>query len=780
VGFVSPERAEHPVRASRTLPVSGTEPKIGRTIAESTPAFTPAVRPPDGAPNVVIVVLDDTGFAQLGCFGSDIETPNIDRLAAHGLRYRCFHVTALCSPTRACILTGRNHHSVGMGFLTDLPTGFPGYSGRIPESAATLPRILRDAGYSTMAVGKWHLSPRWDLTASGPFDRWPLGLGFERYYGFPAGDTNQYSPNLIADNHYIDPPRTPEEGYHLTEDLADQAIRMIREQQHATPHTPFFVYFATGAMHAPHQAPSEWIDRYRGRFDDGWDAWRARVFERQRASGIVPADAECTERPRGVAAWDDLPDPERRLYARQMEVFAGFLSHTDHQIGRLVDALAALELLDDTLILLCSDNGASAEGGEHGSFNEHAWALGQEDDLALSLEHIDDLGGHRAYNHYSWGWAWAGNTPLRLWKRYTWLGGVRTPLIAHWPRGIPARGEIRTQFCHAIDLAPTVLDVAGIAPPTSVVGIEQQPMHGASLRATFADPATAAPRETQYFEMLGSRAIVRGRWKATTDHVSQGVPDEEQLLEGSRDFDRDRWALFDLDDDFAEAIDVSDAHPEVVAELERLWWTEAERFGVLPLDDTLTGRIVALEPSPHPLRARFIFHPDGGPIAEEATPSLAGGFELLAEVDPVRPGSEGILCAQGDWTNGWALLALDGRLAWIVNRFGVVHRVMSEREIPEGAVELRAVYERRRAGGGAVQLFADAELVGQGALTVDLPFRWQIGGARLHVGADRGFPVSDDYRVPFSFTGTVRRIVIELPHLRPADPDRIRSALASD
>jgi arylsulfatase len=757
-----------------------TQPHIRRSIAESTPGFTPVPRAPDGAPNVLIVLLDDTGFAQLGCFGSDIETPTFDRLAAGGLRYHRFHVTALCSPTRAALLTGRNHHAVGMGFLTDVPTGFPGYNGRIPESAAALPRILRDAGYNTMAIGKWHIAPRWDQHQSGPFDRWPLGLGFERYYGFPAGDTNQWAPNLIRDNTYVEPPRTPEEGYHLNEDLADEAIRMIGEQHQATPHRPFFMYYAPGAMHAPHHAPPEWIARYRGRFDDGWDRWRERVFARQIAEGIVPPDTEVTPRPEGMKAWAELAPEEQRLYARQMEVFAGFLSHTDHHLGRVIDFLEELGILDDTLVMVCSDNGASAEGGEHGSFNEHSWAMGQEDDFDVSLARIDELGGHRAYGHYSWGWAWAGNTPFRMWKRYTWLGGVRTPLIVHWPNGIAvaARGEVRSQFCHAIDLAPTVLDAAGIEAPATVGGVDQMPMHGASLVPSFAD-AEVPGRATQYFEMLGSRAIVDGRWKATTDHLSQGVPDEE-LLTGSRDFDTDRWALFDLDTDFAEARDVADAHPELVRRLEELWWAEAGRFQVLPLDDTLTGRVVAMEPSPHPPRYRWIFRP-GVAIAEEGTPPMAGGFHLTVQIDALSAGAEGVLCAQGDWNNGWALVVQDARLRFLVSRYGTPYRVESVDPLPIGATGVRVEYAREEPGGGTVRLFADDVEVGAGRMPKDLPFRWQIGGARLYLGEDRGFPVSDDYRPPFPFTGTVRRAVFELPSLAFLE-DRVdpRSSLATD
>jgi arylsulfatase len=760
--------------------MSASTARIGRTIAESTPAFTPPRRPPAGAPNVLIVVLDDTGFAQLGCFGSDIATPNLDRLAARGLRYHRFHVTALCSPTRACILTGRNHHAVGMGFLTDIPTGFPGYSTRIPPCAATLPRILRDAGYNTMALGKWHLAPRWDQHQSGPFDRWPLGLGFERYYGFLAGDTNQFAPNLVRDNSYVDPPRTPEEGYHLTEDLADEAIRMIGEQQHTTPHLPFFCYFATGAMHAPHQAPPEWIEQYRGQFDDGWDVWRERVFARQVAEGIVPPGTELTERPRGMKRWVDLPEHEQRLYARQMEVFAGFLSHTDHQIGRVVDFLEELGILDDTIIIVCSDNGASAEGGEHGSFNEHAWALGQEDDVEIALARMDELGGPRAYGHYSWGWAWAGNTPFRLWKRYTWLGGVRTPLIVHWPRRIHDGGAVRPQFCHAIDLAPTILDAVGIPVPAKVDGVDQQPMHGASLVPTFTDAAAPSPRDTQYFEMLGSRSIVHGRWKATTDRVSQGVPDEERLLEGSRDFATDRWSLFDLDADFSEARDVAGEHPHVVRQLEELWWAEAGRHDVLPLDHTLTGRLVALEPSPHPARYRWTFRP-GVMIAEEGTPAMFGGFVLTAYVDPTPAAVAGILGAQGDWNNGWAFMVQDGRLAFVVNRFGVPSRIVADAPVPPGTTRLRAEYTRADDGGGPIRLFVDDALVGEGRIPRDLPFRWQIGGARLYVGLDRGLPVCDDYRPPFPFTGRVRTLEFLLPQLAFLE-DRVdpRASLASD
>ena len=514
---------------SATVPES----RFGRTIGESDLGPAPAAPAPPTGPNVVVILLDDVGFCQLGSFGSDVATPNMDRLANGGLRYNQFHVTALCSPTRASLLTGRNHHAVGMGFVPDIPMRLPGYAGKLPPSAATMARHFRDAGYSTMAFGKWHLTPRWDRTASGPFGHWPLGQGFERFYGFLHADTSQWTPNLVSDNHFVDPPKSPEEGYHLTEDLADAAIRQLSDQQHATPDKPFFMYFATGAQHAPHQAPPEWIDRYKGQFDGGWERWREAAFARQLDLGVVPRGTQCTERPPWVQEWDSLPPEEQRLFARTQEVFAGFLSHTDEQIGRLISALETRGLLDDTIIVLLSDNGASAEGSSIGSINEGRFTLGL-DRLEDNLAHIDEWGGFRLYNHYAWGWAWAGNTPFHLWKRYAWLGGTRVPLIVHWPAGIRARGQVRSQFCHVIDLMPTLLDACGVSASSTVDGVAQQPVDGASLRPTFDEPDAPAPRQQQYFEMLGSRSMYVDGWKATTNRVTAGVADEKRIDPGQR------------------------------------------------------------------------------------------------------------------------------------------------------------------------------------------------------------------------------------------------------
>jgi len=716
--------------------------------------------PEPGAPNVVVIVLDDVGFAQLGCFGSGIATPHIDRLASEGLRYNRFHVTALCSPTRACLLTGRNHHAVGMGFLSDLPLALPGYTARIPKSAGTLPRLLRDAGYNTMAVGKWHLVPGGERTYAGPFDRWPLGYGFERFYGFLGGDTNQWSPHLVRDNEYVDPPRSPADGYHLSEDLADQAIRYVNQQQQAAPQRPFFLSFALGAMHAPHHVAPEWVESYRGRFDQGWERWREEVFTRQLDLGIVPAGTTLGERPAWIQDWAQLPADAQKMLARQQEVFAGFLSHTDAQIGRVVTELDDLGILDDTIILLISDNGASGEGGALGTHNEHRFSARLPETVEENLAWSEELGGVHTYPHYSWGWAWAGNTPLRLWKRYTWLGGTRTPLIVHWPAGIKARGEIRDQFAHVVDLMPTILDVCGVAAPEILDGVVQQHIDGASLRDTFDDASAPAPRDVQYFEMLGSRSIIADGWKATTDHVSKGVVDEELLLEGSRSFDDDTWALFRMADDFAEAHDLGAQHPEVLAHLEQLWADEAESNHVLPIADDLLGRLASiLLPSNTP-GTRCVYRPAGGPVPDESIPRFFGDFTITADVVTPEADANGVLWAIGDWTGGCALYARDGHLVFALNRAGDAVNVVTSRAISSGAHTLACTYTLDPAG-PQLTVLEDDEVIEQTTLPVPVPIVWQHGGTMLTLGYDRGLPVSDDYDVPFPWTGVLHEVVIE-------------------
>ncbi|MGE0304391.1 MAG: arylsulfatase, partial [Acidimicrobiia bacterium] len=465
-----------------------------------------------------MIVLDDVGFGQLGCFGAPIATPHIDRLADAGLRYNNFSVTAVCSATRACLLTGRNHHKVGMGALPNTPMNYPGYIGRLPRSAGTVARVLRDAGYNTMAVGKWHLTRQHEETAAGPFDRWPLGMGFERFYGILDGMTNQWTPELVHDNTVIEQPTTPQEGYHLTEDLATQAIRMVQDQQQAAPDKPFFLYFATAAGHSPHHVPASWVEPYRGTFDDGWEATRRETFARQLNLGVVPAGTTLVERPPWVQPWEEISQDERRLYARMMEVFAGFLTHTDAQIGRIIDFLTTLDVLDNTIVMLLSDNGAGGDGGPRGMID----FADRDSDIAERIAKIDDLGGFKTFNNYPWAWAWAGNSPFKLFKKYTWLGGVRVPLIVRWPGGIPRaeHGHIRGQFGHAVDLMPTILDAVGISAPEILDGVTQDSIDGASLLPTLSSSTAASPRTTQYYEMKGSRALYHDGWKVTTNHVS--------------------------------------------------------------------------------------------------------------------------------------------------------------------------------------------------------------------------------------------------------------------
>jgi arylsulfatase len=760
-------------------PARPARPALGLTVAESTPVFPPVPRPDPGAPNVAIIVLDDTGFAHLGCYGSDIATPHMDRLAAEGLLYNRFHVTALCSPTRASLLTGRNHHAVGVGFLVDLPMAFPGYDGRIPPSAATLPRLLRDRGYSTIAVGKWHLVPRGERSAAGPFDRWPLGLGFERYYGFLQGDTNHWTPNLVCDNHYVEPPAAPEDGYHLTEDLVDTATRYIQDQQHAAPGKPWMLYLPLGAMHSPHHVSPPWVEPYRGRFDRGWDSWREEIFARQLASGVVPEGTILSERPPWMSGWDQLTPDERRMHARQQEVFAGFLTHTDAQIGRLLQYLATSGQLDNTIVLLLSDNGASAEGGRLGTLNEHRFTSRLPETLEGNLAALDEWGGFRSYNHYSWGWAWAGNTPLRLWKRYTWLGGTRTPLIVHWPAGFRSQGEVRSQFCHVVDLMPTVLEACGVEAPAVVDGVTQQPMDGSSLGATWDDP-TAPGRDTQYFEMLGSRSIVHQGWKATTDHVSQGVVDEELLMTGSRDFARDHWALFQIDGDFSESTDVSAQHPETVRELEQLWYVEAGRHQVLPIDETLTERLTSIIPSAYPPRPRSVFVAGASPVCDEAIPLLFGGFRMAADAEVPSTGAEGVLCALGDWNAGFALYVRDGLLKFAFSHAGDLASVEATRPVPAGRQTLGVTYSPGGDGGGTFTLLYGDEPVGSCSSETGVSFTFQHGGTGLCLGYDRGFPVCDDYQTPFRWTGTLSRLTIETPGASPAPQESVRAAVHSD
>ena len=632
---------------------------IGNTVPESTAFWPQPQRPPDGAPNVVFIVLDDTGFAHLGCYGSDIETPNMDRLAAGGLRYNNFHTTALCSPTRACLLTGRNHHSVGVGRITEITSGFPGYYGQVTDRAATIAEVLRSQGYNTIACGKWHLLPNSHTSAAGPFDHWPLGRGFDHYYGFLGGETDQWRPDLAMGNERILPPDRPD--YHLTEDLVDHAIGFVRGQKSLAPEKPFFLYLAFGATHAPHHAPKEFIEKYRGRFEDGWDAARERVFARQKQMGVVPLETELAPRNDGVKAWEDLTDNERRLFARMEEVFAGFLDHTDTHIGRLLAFLEEIEQFENTLIVLISDNGASQEGGPIGQpeqiyFNT---VTGGAIDLTVEdmLEHIDELGGPLHHNHYPTGWAQAGNTPLKRYKQNTHGGGIRDPMIVHWPTRIKDGGAIRNQYHHVSDVTPTVLEAIGIQAPSVHRGIEQMPIEGTSFAYSFDAPDEPTRKETQYYEMLGHRAIWHDGWKAVAFHPP------------GQSFDNDRWELYHLDNDFSEASDLAVEHPERLRELVDLWWDEARKHNVLPISDMMTSGF-SRPGGGAPKRAFTLYA--GATVPSMAAPNAANrSHRITAHVARDDTRQEGVLVAQGGRHGGYTLYVKDNRLVYEYNFLGI-------------------------------------------------------------------------------------------------------------
>jgi len=732
--------------------------QIGFTLAESSASRPPSPFPP-GGPNVLMVVLDDCGFAQLGCYGSPIATPTIDRLAAEGLRYTNFHTTAFCSPTRACILTGRNHHRVGMGVFPDLPLPFPGYTGVVPPEAATFPAVLSEAGWVTWAVGKWHLTPRDHRGPAGPFHSWPTGQGFDRYYGFLGGEESQWTPDLVRDQSYVDPPRTPEEGYHFTEDMADEAIHMIRELRLHQPSRPFVLYWATAAPHAPHHVPDEWIKPYEGVFDDGWDALRERTLARQIELGVVPEGTELSPRPDWIEAWDGIDAGTQRLYARLQEVFAGFLTHTDAQLGRIIDCLTELGELDNTIVIVMSDNGASGEGGPHGSTNHLTQINERLESLDRLKETVHTAGGHRGYSHYPWGWAHAGNTPLRRWKRYTLEGGVRDPLVVRWPSAVPDPGGLRSQYCHAVDLLPTVLDLLDVEMPATVRSVPQMSVDGVSLVPSIADAGSPEFRTTQYYECWGSRAIYHNGWKAVTNHVNQFNPYERDMIDGSVDFQADEWMLFDTERDFAESTDLAATHPERLAELGARWDAEADRNGVLPLQDG-----PAYLQNPHLIHMPFAGYRRryelraGERLNFQAGPLIFGGFTASAELDSPLGSGDGVIVEHGSWIAGWAWVALGPELVAFIQvpdrglrRFGVPR--------PAGATEL-GLRIAEIDGGSSVEHFADGSSLGSTTIDAVIPFISTANGTWTTAGYGRAFPVSDEYQPPLPLAA-LRRIVID-------------------
>ena len=749
---------------------------IGRTTDESSPAWPRPLRAEPGSPNVLWIVLDDVGFGQLGCYGSPITTPNFDFLAANGLLYTNMHTTALCSPSRSCIVTGRNHHANAMASINELATGYPGYNGQIPFENGFLSEMLLAHGYSTYMVGKYHLLPSEFESGAGPFDRWPLGRGFERFYGFLGGDTSQWYPDLVYDNHQVEPPATPKQGYHLTEDLADKAIQFIADAKQVAPHKPFYLHFCTGAMHAPHHVAKAWADRYAGQFDDGWDAYRARVLARQKELGLMPADVELSRHDPDVPDWDSLPPEARRLAARMMEVYAGFLSHTDQQIGRLLDFLRETGEFDNTLIMVVSDNGASPEGGPAGTTNELQFFNNAPESLAESLAKIDELGGPATFGHYPWGWTWAGNTPFRRWKRETYRGGTADPFLVHWPAGIRARGEIRTQYAHIIDMVPTVLDAFGLQPPAAVRGVTQSPIHGVSFAHTFDDADAATRHRTQYFEMFGHRAIDRDGWRAVCPWPGPSFAEAEQpfgapiTAQTLTDLDAHHWELYHIAEDPAENHDLADQHRDKLIELIAMWYTEAGKYNVFPLDGSTVPRMMVERPQVAEPRTAYVYRPGTQTLPLWVGPRVVNRpHAITADAEIPDGGAEGVLLCQGSNAGGWSFYVKDGRLCYAHNYVArATYEVRAPDPIPPGRHQLRFEFEptgkpdftQGKGSPGRAQLYVDGQLIAQDEFPVTTPVAFNPGG--LTCGANPGSPVTTDYESPFPFTGTLHTVTVDL------------------
>jgi len=733
--------------------------RIGRIVDDSEPWWPAPPSPPGDSPNIVVIVLDDTGFAHLGSYGSTLATPNMDRLAAGGIRYTGFHTTALCSPSRAALLTGRNHHTVGMRGISNWDTGYPHMRGAVTRRAAMLPEILSDHGYATYAVGKWHLAPMVECSAAGPHDNWPLQRGFDRYYGFLQGETDQFHPELTVDNHHIDPPATPEQGYHLSEDLVDHSIEMIDDLNAVLPERPFLLWLAFGATHSPHQAPAEYLERWRGRFDDGWDEARRTWFERQQQMGIVPPGTRLADRNRGVLPWDELSDDERLFAARLQEAFAAFLEHTDDQIGRLVTHLETIGKLDDTMIVLLSDNGASQEGGQHGVMDEMKYFNGMTEDVASIVAHrLDEIGGPHSHTNFPWGWAQAGNTPLRWYKQNTHGGGIRDPLIIHWPNRIADRGAIRHQFAHVSDLLPTVLDITGIVAPDRVGEYDQLPITGHSLVPTFDDADHRPEPRTQYFEMLGHRGIWVDGWKAVTRHRLRDA------------FDDDRWELYHLDEDFSEIDDRAATEPERLKAMIDLWWSEAETHGVLPLDGRINQLFAApARPgSPH-AGGRYVYRPPISHLPSDvAPPTGARPWSAVADIE-IPAETNGVIFARGGHGSGLVLYLNNGLPTFHYNAFGHHHVLASPGALPEGRHLLGLRFERAGEGGRFVMSTGrpDTEPSDVASMEIDSVIRI-LSSIGMDIGCDRLSPVSEAYLAPAPFEGTIHTVSFEVKRGRSA------------
>ena len=700
--------------------------------------------------NVVFIVLDDLGFADLGAYGSEIKTPNIDKLAADGLLYNNFNVCPVCSPTRASLLTGRDNHAVGMGNVSNVDAGpaMPTMRGRITSEAATVAQMLKDKGFSTMAVGKWHVAPMHQATPAGPFDYWPLGKGFERYYGFLEGEDNQYVPQLIYDNHAVDVPNKP--GYHFSEDMVEHAMQFVTDQVSVTPDKPFFLYVAFGASHSPQQVPRKYINTYKGAYDQGWDKIRQERFERQKKLGVIPNNAELTPGDPAVKSWDSLSAAEKRLYARFMETYAGFITHADDQVGRLVEHLKVTGQYDNTMIVLISDNGATNSGDESGTDSFVNWMNGVKTTAKDLIPRIDEIGSANMEALYPAGWGMVGNTPFKQYKGSVYAGGTRDPLIIHWPQGIQGKSEVRDQYVHITDITPTVLDVMDIEAPKVFQGIEQMPMHGVSMANTLNAPMADSKHTTQFYMFDNQRSIYHEGWKAIAVHKNNTA------------FEQDKWELYHVAIDYSEANDVANQYPEKLQELQAMWSTEAAKYGV-PLKEV--GRaVMGMIPSGTVVdRNNFKYYPGMGPLGSMAAPRIANrSYTITVPVNRPDQSSKGVLVALGDHTSGFTMYVNDNRLVYEYNHFGTLYKVVSNKNVPVGESNLKLDFVKTGLFAGTANLYINDEKVGE--VAIPQTFRAILSFEGLDVGRDRFSPVSKVYQSQgeFPFTGQFKYVMFDL------------------
>ena len=752
----SPRAADGPGETQLPKPDPVFTGTIGTTYKDSTASFPLPLEAPQGSPNVLLILLDDVGFGMCSTFGGPVPTPHMDQLAANGLRYTRFHTTALCSPTRGALLAGRNHHSVGTGVIIEMGTGFPGYTGILPRSTALVSQMLRDSGYATAMFGKWHNTPEPDISPAGPFDRWPTGLGFDYFYGFNQGETHQYYPTIYRNTTWVPQPKTPAQGYHFTTDMTDEAIAWTRNIRAADPGKPWFNYFSTSGVHAPHHAPAEWRAKFSGAFDHGWDRQRELTHARQLEIGVIPRGTKLTPRPGEIPAWDTQRADARKVYTRLMENYAAYMAFTDHEVGRLIESLRASGELDNTLVMyVVGDNGASAEGGLEGTFSEVASLLGLQLGLESTIKRIDEIGGPTSEPHVPVGWAWAMNAPFQWTKQVaSHLGGTRNPLVVHWPKGIKARGEVRTQFHHVIDVVPTILEACKISAPTVVNGIEQKPIEGVSMAYSFDDAKAKSRRTTQYFELATNRAIYHDGWIACSRY---GLPWETA---GRGDgFVNAPWELYNLEDDFSEAVDLASEQPDKLAELQGLFVEEAKKYDVFPLDPRFSERFDPTLRIAGAPRTSWTYFGDDVWLPEPIGPQLfPRPHGLTAELTIPKGGAEGVVACVGGFSCGWSLYVKDNKPVFRSTFFDVADITIPGTEpLPEGKVtlETRFTPDGSKTGGGSLALFVNGKPAGKGTLTRTA---FRHGLEPFEIGRDSITPVAPDYTTPFAFTGTIDKV----------------------